>query len=240
MALVSSTFGARHALFKLGRWKVMTAKSTGKDVPKFAVNVFPWSCQTWTGSRSRIAIKLGMSPWLHSWDYYLRVIFSSQLNWSSHSLARPLPPSLRPSVRQPVTRLLAQYSRSQYEPQTSIRNQQSAIQLWREPIKTMKTSLCKTPILLMVRLVLFQLLKQLEAHDDDHVRVSYTHPGVSRDHHFNILRPRQNGLHFADDIHKHILLNKIVWISISQFHWSLFFRVQLTIGYHSRMTLYTT
>ena len=99
MALVSSTFGARHALFKLGRWKVMTAKSTGKDVPKFAVNVFPWSCQTWTGSRSKIAIKLGMSPWLHSWDYYLRVLFSSQLNWSSHSLARPLPPSVRPSVR---------------------------------------------------------------------------------------------------------------------------------------------
>ena len=36
----------------------------------------------------------------------------------------------------------------------------------------------------------------------------------SLSHLFNTLRPRQNGLHFADDIFKYIFLNWQVWISL--------------------------
>ena len=38
--------------------------------------------------------------------------------------------------------------------------------------------------------------------------------GVTRPYAFNTLRPRQNGLHFADDIFKYIFLNEDVRISI--------------------------
>ena len=45
----------------------------------------------------------------------------------------------------------------------------------------------------------------------------------------NTLRPRQNGVHIADDLFKCIFLNGNVWLN---FHRSLFLRVQLTIFQH--------
>ena len=40
---------------------------------------------------------------------------------------------------------------------------------------------------------------------------AHERPGMQ---HFNTLRPRQNGRHFADDIFKYIFLNENVWIPI--------------------------
>ena len=48
---------------------------------------------------------------------------------------------------------------------------------------------------------------------------------------YNILRPRPNGRHFADDIFKYIFLNENFWIPV-KFHWNLFLRVQLTSFQH--------
>ena len=39
-------------------------------------------------------------------------------------------------------------------------------------------------------------------------------PGSSQEQHFNTLRPRQNGRHFADDIFKRIFVNENLWIPI--------------------------
>ena len=53
---------------------------------------------------------------------------------------------------------------------------------------------------------------------DDQVQVWYVHDwmyDMTEAWHVNILRPRQNGHHFADSIFKCILLNGNVWISIN-------------------------
>ena len=44
--------------------------------------------------------------------------------------------------------------------------------------------------------------------------ISLTSYGVTRQRSVNILRPRQNGRHFADDIFKCIFLNKNAWIAL--------------------------
>ena len=49
---------------------------------------------------------------------------------------------------------------------------------------------------------------------------------------FNILRPRQNGLHFVADIFKRICLNKIVRTFIYKLLWNVFPAVQLMIHQH--------
>ena len=45
----------------------------------------------------------------------------------------------------------------------------------------------------------------------------------------NTLRPRQNGLHFADDIFKRIFMHQKMYEFRLRIHWNLFLRFQLTI-----------
>ena len=43
---------------------------------------------------------------------------------------------------------------------------------------------------------------------------NYSHSWTAQSIAINTLRPRQNGLHFADDIFKRIFLNENIWIPI--------------------------
>ena len=56
--------------------------------------------------------------------------------------------------------------------------------------------------------------------------------GLARTQWVNTLKPRQNALHFPDNIFKCIFLNKNIWIFLLIFHWSLFLRLKLTIFQH--------
>ena len=55
--------------------------------------------------------------------------------------------------------------------------------------------------------------------------------GITRPQWVNTLRPRQNGLHFPDEIFKWIFCNKIYEFRL-KFHWSLFLSVHSIIFQH--------